>query len=212
MNSHKIVGFLIASAIASGVGLLVAQDEPTANFAPPQRAMSPATATLPAPPNPVQGQNGIFATGWRANGLALNRGRMERSKVQEAMASLKAAESGDDKAKAKAKLQEALAAEYDERMDSYDEHIESLEKELEAMRQRLAKRREAKADMVELKMRQLLAEVDGLGWPSGSNNSRFPRVINFGTTNYKASPRATLTTRPSQSREIKRFSSDPFDN
>ncbi|QEG22312.1 prefoldin domain-containing protein [Mariniblastus fucicola] len=99
------------------------------------------------------------------------------SEVDKAYESLKGAKSDEERSDAKASLRKALVTDYDSKMDQYDEHIESLEKELEEMRERLSRRRAAKEEMVDLKLKELVANADGLGWPSGpksSINVRFP--------------------------------------
>lgn len=197
MNRHKLIGILFTTMLASSFGYVASQgqqDEPAGQ-----------TATLPDPPEPAAlslprlepGQNSNLrfvpdAVGrtWR---LSSSRGGRAQSEIQKAMSGLRAAESSEERSDAKASLKKALAAEYDKQMDSYDEHIESLEKELAEMRKRLEKRRDAKSDMVDLKMRQLLAESEGLGWPSSSKRSLFPGSgsPNFGSVNLTPNGPAT---------------------
>lgn len=90
--------------------------------------------------------------------------------LSKAMNALQNAESEEMKANAKMNLRDALATDYDEKMDQYDEHIEKLENQLEEMRARLSRRRDAKDDMVSLKLKELIAKADGLGWPTGPTN------------------------------------------
>jgi hypothetical protein len=91
-----------------------------------------------------------------------------------AVQAFKAAESEEAKSAAKAELRKALMADYENKMDQYDEHLEKLEKELEAMRDRLSRRRAAKEDMVDLKLKETIANAEGLGWPSGPNSMNPP--------------------------------------
>lgn len=97
--------------------------------------------------------------------------KVAQTEVQKALAKVKSAEDSAEKEDAKDELLAALSTEYDDRMDAYDEHIESLEKQLEEMRERLSRRRKAKEEVVELKLKQLVAESDGLGWPGASGRS-----------------------------------------
>lgn len=97
-----------------------------------------------------------------------------QTEVEKALAKVKAAKDSVEKDGAKDELLAALSAEYDNRMNVYDKHIESLEKQVEEMRERLSRRRKAKDEVVELKLKQLVSEADGLGWPSNSGrNSQF---------------------------------------
>jgi len=110
------------------------------------------------------------------------RWRKEESEVDQALATFKSAESADAKADAKVELRDALATEYDDRMDQYDAHITSLETELEKMKERLSRRRAAKDEMVDLKLQEVLANADGLGWPTGTNGRSGRNIFSVSPT------------------------------
>jgi len=155
---------LIPAVILGGLSL-TAQDLP------------PAQQVFQNPPRTQSGlqiQRGYRGTNNSTTALAWT--NVNETEVGKALNAFRKAETDDAKDGAKSELRDALAAEYEDRMNQYDAHIESLEKELEAMRERLSRRRKAKDDMVSLKMKEMIANADGLGWPSGPNRTPSSRL------------------------------------
>ena len=92
-------------------------------------------------------------------------------------------QAGDEgsRERAKAKLEELLSRDYDDRLKGYEENLNRLEAELAEMRRRLQKRRDAKDEMIRLRIKVLQAEAGDLGWPERTRNSNFRFRRNFGT-------------------------------
>ena len=184
------VAVLVPAIIFGGL-TLVAQDRQTNQPVQPLPAQVQETRVVPRmttsyawEPNNLTRYN---FQGWAGG---------SENEVSKAMKTFQEAESDDAKDEAKSELRFALADEYENRMNQYDEHIESLEKELESMRERLSRRRKAKDDMVRLKLQELLAKADGLGWPTGPTSgassrlmySRFQNTPPFGEASSPALP------------------------
>lgn len=177
MDIRNTIGLPLVILALAGTGLAFAQDP----FADSGQNPSPARVSKPAlaqwEPSRVGNNRAVQVT--QARGA-------EPSEIQSALSKLRDAEDSEAKDDAKEELQEALSTKYDQRMDDYDKHIESLEKQLEEMRERLSRRRKAKDEVVELKFKQLVAEVEGLGWPGDSRNSlgRTSHSDIFGSQNF----------------------------
>ena len=143
---------------------LTAQDE--SRQAQTWKLLAPATAG-PNPNNPFGNRAVLARTGYKGTAA------FAHGPVTEAFQALKAADSDEARANAKTDLRKALVTDYDDKMDQYDAHIESLEKELEQMKDRLSRRRAAKEEMVDLKLKEMLANADGLGWPGNTPRNDF---------------------------------------
>ncbi len=211
MLTRKIFTCLFSATVLFGSGLyLTAQDRDSTG----------------SPPNATQWLNERFkrsfiepdwlvATEREQNNLFGNetateseRNNLFANETATAVQAFKAAESEEAKSTAKAELRKALVADYENKMDQYDAHLEKLEKELEAMRERLSRRRAAKEDMVDLKLKETIANADGLGWPSGPNSMNVPgRLPPSYSSQYVpgifSSPKRTPT-RPAQRPTVQR--------
>ena len=163
MLTRKIFTCLFSATVLFGSGLyLTAQDR----------------GLFGSPPNATQWLNeqadrSLIEARWRL-ATQSERNNQFANETATAVQAFKAAESEEAKSTAKAELRKALVADYENKMDQYDAHLEKLEKELEAMRERLSRRRAAQEDMVYLKLKETIANADGLGWPSGPNAMNVP--------------------------------------
>ncbi len=174
MLYRKLACCVAIAVLGSGINLL-AQDQ---FEQPPRQTMKRQTVRSQNPWSPDAQTNSNVQ--WKSPNQARRYSLFAQSvfpaqsktaaALNEALTSMKNAESEEMKANAKMNLRDALAADYDDKMDRYDEHIEKLENQLEEMRARLSRRREAKDDMVDLKLKGLVADADGLGWPTGPTN------------------------------------------
>lgn len=182
LNQKMVCCVAVAVILGSGI-YLSAQDPfegpPTNNVT--QDPLEGPTANNVAVPNrklvrrkPVVTSDFNRDANWRPASESSFRQYVRNVQIEtplsKAMNALQNAESEEMKANAKMNLRDALATDYDEKMDQYDEHIEKLENQLEEMRARLSRRRDAKDDMVSLKLKELIAKADGLGWPTGPTN------------------------------------------
>lgn len=100
--------------------------------------------------------------------------RQAEQMIVETAKSLRQAESSEEREAAEEKLRGLLAADYDDRMKEYAEYLDELEQKLKEMQTKLQRRRDAKQDMIDLKIKVLLAEAEDLGWPARMNQDRFP--------------------------------------
>ena len=163
MLTRKIFTCLFSATVLFGSGLyLTAQDRTPFEF--------PSNQTQR--PNDLMNR-ALIERGWGVS-TESERNNQFANETATAVQAFKAAESEEAKSTAKAELRKALVADYENKMDQYDAHLEKLEKELEAMRERLARRRAAQEDMVDLKLKETIANADGLGWPSGPNAMNVP--------------------------------------
>lgn len=182
------VAVLIPAAVLSGLSL-TAQDKQPDQPAQPTRVGQ--AYVLPPSRTTTFG----FEPGYQELATVPQWMEQPESEVGTALKQFRAAETDDAKQDAKSELRDALAAEYEDKMNQYDAHIEALEKELESMRERLTRRRKAKDDMVSLKLKEMMANADGLGWPSGPSRTPSPRQTFFPGQN--TSPFAAPSPRPS---------------
>ena len=162
MFNQKMTTSLIAIAVMLGSGIfLTAQDSDP--FSRTGTNQTQLRETLRFNRTQTNNQRAFLDSQWR---LASPGGEVAND-VSVAVTALKSADSDEEKSEAKSKLREALVADYEDKMDRYDEHLEKLEKELDAMRERLSRRRKAQEEMVDLKLSEIIANADGLGWPTG---------------------------------------------
>ena len=167
MLTRKILTCLFSATVLFGSGLYLTAQESSRI----EEDLERRTIFTPLE-NPPQLNRGLNDRRWR---LSTNREQNTfANETVKAVQAFKAAESEEAKSTAKAELRKALVADYENKMDQYDAHLEKLEKELEAMRERLSRRRAAKEDMVDLKLKETIANADGLGWPSGPNSMNPP--------------------------------------
>lgn len=136
------------------------------------QAQVPAIAPLTTSPRTTtvwsDARPGFFSFGDLAGA------RKAEQEIQQAAKSLRQADSSTEKREAEDKLRSLLADDYDSRLDGYAEHLDELEKSLADMRAKLKRRREAKSEMIDLRVKVLIAEADDLGWPSRvRENSRY---------------------------------------
>lgn len=187
------------SLLAAGTMLMTAglQDKPRSQPEPPAQPMvsrggqaagyGPATAittwaddttperfpgsaiAIPQPP-------GALTTYFN---LANRFGKADKE-IREAAKAMRQADSRDDKDAAEEKLRELLGADYDSRLNDYTSYLDELEKSLAEMRAKLEKRRGAKEDMIDLRIKVLVAEEDDLGWPTRMPRNRLPGLAPLG--------------------------------
>jgi hypothetical protein len=167
---------------------------------------SPAVVARPVPSDPLvavmqvpsaqagpapmpQGYSYSFAPGqrgaaytWQAGApspfVVAGRGLGLSQEVVSAIQELKQAESDEDRSAAEDKLLEALDAEYDKHLAAYEESLDKLEKRLSELRDEVEKRRDAKEELVQLRLRVLINEANGLGWP-GMGGPMDVQTFNF---------------------------------
>lgn len=88
-----------------------------------------------------------------------------QSDMHNAISELKKSESDDDRKAAIENLRGVLEDQYDESLDNYEKYLASLEEQIKEMRSQIDKRRDAKMELVDLRLKMLVNEADGLGWP-----------------------------------------------
>lgn len=85
-------------------------------------------------------------------------------------------------------LRDALGKQYDQRMQHYETTLKQLSDRVETMQQELGRRKAARNELIELRLRTLIAEANQWSWPEASSGdkaivpsttgtgSRFPRM------------------------------------
>ena len=127
-------------------------------------AQSPARTILGRYPGSVA----VIGSNGDKNRSEFQKIQMEVTKAKQ---QLRKAESEADKEEATEALKDALGADYDARLNEYEDHLDQLAKELDDMRSKLRKKRAAKSEMVNLRLKQVMAEAEDLGWPSRVSGS-----------------------------------------
>lgn len=95
------------------------------------------------------------------------------NELGQALAKLRETESEDDRNKSITEIRGLLSKQYDESLDRYEDYLAELEARLAKMKEQVDKRRDAKMELVDLRLKTLVNEADGLGWPSEANQSLF---------------------------------------
>lgn len=90
-----------------------------------------------------------------------------------AIKSYKAAEDGEAKEEAVDEIRGLLDESYDRALENYEEYLTNLEKKIEELREQLGKRKSAKSKIVDLRLKVITNEADGLGWPDNRSSSLF---------------------------------------
>jgi hypothetical protein len=115
--------------------------------------------------------------------LRLNPRNKEQSKINALLQKMKQTDDSKNRNEIKEAIEKLLHTQYTQKMDSYQEHLAKLEDKLQAMRSQLERRRDAQQEMVDLRMKVLLAEADDLGWPADVKQGRFPYGLSGGAFN-----------------------------
>ena len=91
------------------------------------------------------------------------------SKTAKAYKVLQSAETDQEKREAEAELRKALEEEYVSSLEAYEEHLQALSDKLKRLEDELDKRRSAQDELVDLRLKTLINQAQGLGWPGQSN-------------------------------------------
>ena len=89
--------------------------------------------------------------------------------MDEAVEAMKKAESDEDRRDAEAKVRELLAEQYQAFLVENEKQIEQLQKRLNDLKEQLDRRRRAQDKMVDLEMKRVINESEGLVWPNRSS-------------------------------------------
>jgi hypothetical protein len=140
---------------------------PVLAVAQPPDSGVPRPAAVPAVPV-VPGVSGIYSPSGPQVGntwLNLQRGVAENDEMRKVLNAIKDAESNTDKQESITKLRGLLEEQYDDSLDAYGRHLDEMEKKIAELREQLQRRRDARAEMVDLRVKMLVSEAEGLGWP-----------------------------------------------
>jgi hypothetical protein len=91
-----------------------------------------------------------------------------QAEIRGAADALLNAESDDDKKKAEANLRELLSKRFALDMERRQNELDELQKRLEKLEEQMARRREKMDEIVDLQIKVLVNEADGLGFYSGA--------------------------------------------
>ncbi len=142
---------------------------------PPPRARS---AQEPREPQTPSAPSISFTVG----GTPFAVGVSERDReLRKAMEALRDAEAGESRDEAMKQVRDILSKQYDEAMDGYEKYLDDLTKRVAELREQISKRRAARDELVELRLKMMVSEADGLGWPDARNApaSGLPSVPGF---------------------------------
>lgn len=79
----------------------------------------------------------------------------------------------DDQAKVEEELKGVLTETFAVRQRAHEAEIAALEEQVRRLREQLERRKARQAEIVDLRLKQLLREADGLGWGTG------PEAVDF---------------------------------
>jgi len=116
----------------------------------------------------------------RNGGVAYREAVQQQDQLSNALAELKNAESESDRGKFIEKVRGLLETQYDKSLDRYEDNLSKMEERIKKMRSQVEKRRDAKADLVDLRLKMLVNEADGLGWPDGRQGGTYPAIPGAG--------------------------------
>jgi len=90
------------------------------------------------------------------------------SKTSQAMQQLAQATTDEETQAAQDELRQALEEEYDKALAAYEKKLDDMEQRMQALRDEVSKRRDARDELVELRLKMLTYEAQGLPWPGQS--------------------------------------------
>jgi hypothetical protein len=161
MNSRVIHRFVFGGAVAlfcAAVVTCVAQQP--LRKAPARKGPDPYAETR-------ETYEALNMRGDKGKFLKMPGGPGTPMEIRKAAEVLRDAESDDDKEKAEAKLRNLLSKQFETDMERRQSELEQLAERLEKLKQQLERRREKMAEIVDLQMKVLVNEADGLGFFSG---------------------------------------------
>jgi multidrug efflux pump subunit AcrA (membrane-fusion protein) len=115
-------------------------------------------------------------------------GREAHAKLREAAEAVRDAEDGKDREQAASKLRELLEDSFAEDMKRREESLEEMKDRLNKLEEQLDRRRDKMEEIVELQMKVLVNEADGLGFFSGGASTFEAPIITHGQNTLFAPP------------------------
>lgn len=138
-------------------------------------SQQPAVETVPAqlntpalPEVPGAVVNRSFVSGYPAGTTGLANSRV-RSEIGRLMNQLRGAEDDAKKGEITKQLESAVDKYFDEDMKARETELKNLEERLTKLRGQLDRRRKAKADIIQLQIKVLVNEAEGLGFSPASD-------------------------------------------
>ncbi len=135
----------------------------------------PVTATVPAVPT-VPGvaalptEHGVLAvTAHQGAHVVGGHAVVFDDETRKAMQKLKKAESDEDREEAREELRDALNEQYDKYLARQAKELKRMEEKLDELKSQLEKRRDAKEELVDLRLKTLENDANGLAWPGGEH-------------------------------------------
>lgn len=116
-------------------------------------------------PNAVDATRVNFQPGVGTNRFSSRRSLSQRSQLQKAVKALRAAKDDAAKSKAKANVTKLLGTVFDADLKSREMQIADIEARVKELKSILDKRRTARDRVIDLQIKVLLNEADGLGFP-----------------------------------------------
>ena len=164
-------------------------------------AVQPRTTTV------YPGQSGVTTT-WRSDSNFFH-SVTANNETMKAFRQLQKAESDEEKKDAEEDLRDALEDEYDASLEGYEKNLEALAAKLKKLEDELERRRSAKRELVDLRLKTLVNQAEGLGWPGqgfpGMNQNSF-QYYEFPAN--VISPPSPIAPQPGKSRRPSRSRSD----
>ena len=129
-------------------------------FVPSHGQERPGVAPPPAGVRIEAGPNGQFIRSFGGGGV----GGSAQSEVGRIMSQLREATDDAKKAELTKKLETAVAKSFDEDMKARETELTKLEERLKKLKDQMERRRKAKADIIQLQLKVLANEAEGLGF------------------------------------------------
>jgi TolA-binding protein len=129
-------------------------------------SQAPATVAKPVAAPPASNPN--FSRYEVSPGAGISGYRVVQSEIGQLMHQLREADDDAKKADLTKKLETAVDKQFDEDLKNRETELTKLEERLTKLRAQLDRRRKAKAEIIQLQIKVLVNEADGLGFSGAS--------------------------------------------
>lgn len=132
---------------------------------------SPDMMMNPVPSNPMKAKQ-VQRTVIETQYVPLSKAELDEFRIyQAAVATLKSDEPADKKELARKQLFELLSVGFDRDLESRESDLKDLESRVQKLRGQLDKRKAAKQEIIDLRLKTIQNEAEGLEYPGAGNNS-----------------------------------------
>ena len=164
MKSQRINRWIVVGGALAAIGIAGVQSS-RAQGQPARRSYQVQAADPAAQPP------GAFVEGRRVHSygvLTLANGQLSSSDIRKAAEAVRDAEGDDAKEKAEAHLRRLLSKRFEADMEQRQAALEEMVQRLEKLKEQFSERKEKMDDIVDLQIKVLVNEADGLGFMSNA--------------------------------------------